>query len=83
MAKGYQKVISTADGQASLYTIYVDRKKNQMLAELPRGFERQKHFIAMTIATETGAFAPRHVPLGIPRQGRRDRRSGRRRDRHR
>jgi hypothetical protein len=51
VAKGYTKVISTANGQASLYTIFVDRKKNQMLAELPRGFERQKHFIAMTIAS--------------------------------
>lgn len=47
--KDYEKVISTADGQ-SMYTIWRRNKDNQMLAELPRDFERQRLFIAMTIA---------------------------------
>src|SRR5688572_19738241 len=56
LAKGYEKVVSTADGAQSLYTVYVDRKKNQILAELPRGWENQKHFIAITQASG-GVFA--------------------------
>lgn len=50
VSKGFRKVVSTADGSASLYNIWVRDKDGQMLAELPRGFERQKHFMAMTIA---------------------------------
>ena len=47
---GYEKVVSTMDGKASLYTIYVNKKQNQMLAVLPRGYAKQKHFIALTVA---------------------------------
>ena len=50
VSKGYRKVVSTADGSASLYNIWVRDKDGQMLAELPRGYERQKHFMAMTVA---------------------------------
>src|SRR6185503_13274077 len=50
IAKGYEKVVSTADGQASLYTIWVREKDGQMLAELPRGYQGQKHLIAGTLA---------------------------------
>src|SRR5262245_55941740 len=56
VSKGYEKVVSTADGAQSLYTLFVDRKKNQVLAELPRGWESQKHFIAITQASG-GVFA--------------------------
>lgn len=49
VTKDYEKVVSTADGQ-SMYTLYRRNKDNQMLAELPREFERQRLFIAMTIA---------------------------------
>ncbi|MBL0913099.1 MAG: DUF5117 domain-containing protein [Bacteroidia bacterium] len=49
VTKDYEKVISTADGQ-SMYTLWRRAKDNQMLAELPRDFERQRLFIAMTIA---------------------------------
>ncbi len=45
----YEKVISTADGK-SLYTLWRRDKDQQMLAELPREFERQRLFVAMTIA---------------------------------
>ncbi len=50
VSKGYRKVVSTADGSSSLYSIWVNDKEQKMLAELPRGFERQKHFFAMTVA---------------------------------
>ncbi|MHC5005363.1 MAG: zinc-dependent metalloprotease, partial [Planctomycetota bacterium] len=56
VAKDYKKVVSTADGKPSLYTIWVKEKEGQMLAELPRGWERQKHFIAVTQASG-GVFA--------------------------
>jgi len=49
VSKGYEKVISTADDR-SFYNLYIDRKKNQVLAELPRGYEKQNHFFAMTVA---------------------------------
>src|SRR4051812_12128155 len=51
VTEGYEKVVSTADGQASLYTLWVRRKDGQMLAELPRNFSMQKHFIATTVAS--------------------------------
>ena len=50
VAKDYKKVVSTADGQASLYTIWIRKKDGQMLAELPGGFEKQRLFIAYTIS---------------------------------
>ncbi|MHC5024727.1 MAG: zinc-dependent metalloprotease [Planctomycetota bacterium] len=50
VAKDYKKVISTADGQASLYTIWTRAKDGQMLAELPRSFEGKNIFIGATIA---------------------------------
>lgn len=48
--KGYQKVVSTADGKRSLYTIWVNKKENQMYAELPANYASQKYFFAMTVA---------------------------------
>ncbi len=50
VAKDYDKVVSTLDGSGSLYTLYKREKDGQMLAELPRGYARQKHFLAMTLA---------------------------------
>jgi len=49
--KGYEKVVSTADGQRSLYTIYKRDKDGQMLAVLPAGYESKRYFIAMTVAS--------------------------------
>jgi hypothetical protein len=51
VAKGYQKVVSTADGHKSMYTIYKREKDGQMLAVLPAGFDRKHYFIAMTVAS--------------------------------
>ena len=49
--KGYEKVISTADGEKSLYTIWTREKDAQILAALPSGYEKMKFFIALTIAS--------------------------------
>ncbi len=49
VSKDFTQVKSTADGK-SFYGIWINKKTNQMLAELPAGFERQKHFFAMTVA---------------------------------
>ena len=49
VSQGFEQVKSTADGQ-SFYGIWINKKTNQMLAELPRGYERQKHFFALTVA---------------------------------
>ncbi|GJQ29497.1 MAG: hypothetical protein HBSAPP03_13810 [Phycisphaerae bacterium] len=51
VSKDYTQVVSTADGQPSLYTVWKRDKDGQMLAELPRGWAGQKHFIAMTMPT--------------------------------
>ena len=50
VSKEYTKVISTTDGEASLYTLYTRQKDGQMLAELPRNFETQRLFFAFTIS---------------------------------
>ena len=49
VSEGFEKVVSTADGQ-SFYNLYIHKKKNQVLAELPRGYQKQHHFFAMTVA---------------------------------
>ncbi|MEN0019594.1 MAG: zinc-dependent metalloprotease [Planctomycetota bacterium] len=50
VSEGYRKVVSTVDG-GSLLGLWVRDKDGQVLAELPRGYERQRHFIAMTVAS--------------------------------
>ncbi|MHC4993313.1 MAG: DUF5117 domain-containing protein, partial [Planctomycetota bacterium] len=53
VSKGYTKVVSTADGQRSLYTVWRRDKDAQLLAELPRSFDKQLLFIAYTVAGGT------------------------------
>ncbi|MFG0284189.1 MAG: zinc-dependent metalloprotease [Phycisphaerales bacterium JB039] len=50
VAKDYEKVVSTADDKG-FYTLWVREKDGQMLAELPRGWQNQEHYFAMTVAT--------------------------------
>ncbi|MEM1183964.1 MAG: zinc-dependent metalloprotease [Planctomycetota bacterium] len=52
VSKGFERVVSTAEGR-SFYDVWVNKETNQVLAELPRGFERQKHFFAMTVSGGT------------------------------
>jgi len=49
VSKDYERVNSTPDG-ASLFGLYVNRKEDQMLAELPRGWDKMKFLIAATPA---------------------------------
>ncbi len=48
--KDYKQIVSTIDGK-SLYKLYRNPKTSHMLAELPRDFANQKHFIALTISS--------------------------------
>ena len=50
-AKDYQKVTGPADGGETLYTLFRREKDQGLLAELPRGFASQRHYIAATIAS--------------------------------
>ncbi|MFI4883360.1 MAG: DUF5117 domain-containing protein, partial [Phycisphaerales bacterium JB064] len=50
VSEGFEQVVSTTDGQ-SFYNVWKREKDGQLLAELPRGFERQKHFFAMTMGS--------------------------------
>lgn len=50
VSKEFERVVSTADGD-TFYGVYRRNKDGQMLAELPRGWQGQKHFIAMTLPT--------------------------------
>ncbi len=47
VVEGYEQVRGM-DG--SLYGVWLNPKTNQLVAELPRGWERQKHFFAMTVS---------------------------------
>ncbi|MFK7961734.1 MAG: zinc-dependent metalloprotease [Phycisphaerales bacterium] len=47
VAKGYTKV-ETSPGEGSLFNLFVKKKDGQMLAELPRGWQNKKFFIAAT-----------------------------------
>jgi hypothetical protein len=49
LSKGFERVVSTTNG-TGFYDVWVNKDTNQMIAELPRGFERQKHFFAMTVS---------------------------------
>jgi len=49
--KDYQKVVSTADGAQSFYTVWKRDKDAQMLAALPSGYEGKRFFIAVTVAS--------------------------------
>lgn len=47
----YVKVVSTADGKRSLYTLYKHKKDPKILAELPASFASQRYFLALTTAS--------------------------------
>ena len=49
VSKDYERVVSTSDGN-SLFGLYINRKEDQMLAELPRGWDKMKFLIAATPA---------------------------------
>lgn len=51
--KDFTKVVSTADGASPMWTLWRREKDNQLLAELPRDFEQDRYFFAMTVAKGT------------------------------
>ncbi|MCW5755555.1 MAG: zinc-dependent metalloprotease [Phycisphaeraceae bacterium] len=50
VSEGYRKVVSTADGSSSLYTLWVRERDGQVLAELPRNYENRRFYITPTVA---------------------------------
>jgi hypothetical protein len=51
VSKGFDRVISTADGKEPYLNLWVKKKDGSMIAELPRGHESSRQFIAMTVAS--------------------------------
>ncbi|MEO0513136.1 MAG: zinc-dependent metalloprotease [Planctomycetota bacterium] len=49
VAKDFVKVVSTADGSRPLYSVWHNKKTGDLLAELPAGYQNQRHFFAMTV----------------------------------
>jgi hypothetical protein len=49
--KEYEKVVSTADGARSMYTLWTRAKDGQVYAELPPTFAQKRYFIALTVAS--------------------------------
>ncbi|MCO6458750.1 MAG: zinc-dependent metalloprotease [Pirellulaceae bacterium] len=49
--QGYEKVVSTIDGAPSLYTIWIRKKDQQLLAELPKDWASAKQYFALTVAS--------------------------------
>ena len=49
--KDYAPVISTNDGARGFYRLWRREKDQQLLAELPKDFANQRHFIALTVAS--------------------------------
>ena len=48
---GYDKVVSTAGGAKSMYTLWTRKKDSQVYAELPSNFASRRYFFALTIAS--------------------------------
>lgn len=49
VSNGYTKVVSTTDGAAPMYTLWVRDRDGQILAELPRNFEGRNFILNTTI----------------------------------
>jgi hypothetical protein len=50
VSKGFERVTSTTEG-TSLYGLWQRKRDGALLAELPRGWENQRHFVALTVPT--------------------------------
>lgn len=50
VSKDFVEVTSSVQGDTPLYRLWRRDRDQQLIAELPRGWERQKHFIAMTVS---------------------------------
>ncbi|MCA3003813.1 MAG: zinc-dependent metalloprotease [Planctomycetaceae bacterium] len=51
VSRDFTKVVSTADDQQSMYTVYTRERDQAMLIELPREYQRTRYMMAMTVAS--------------------------------
>ena len=51
VTKDHVQVVSTSDGAPSFYRLWRRDRDQQLLAELPKDFANQKHFVALTVAS--------------------------------
>lgn len=50
VTEGFE-LIPSPEGETPFYKLWINKKTNQMLAALPKDFARQKHFVAVTVAS--------------------------------
>jgi len=50
VTEGYEKVVSSMETEAPFYALWRRNKDQQLLAELPKDFARQRHYFALTVA---------------------------------
>jgi hypothetical protein len=50
ISEGYEKV-AVSSGEEPFFNIWQRKKDNQLIAELPRGYQNQKHMFSMTLPT--------------------------------
>lgn len=63
VSEGLTKVVSTADGEASLYDLYASKEDGRLLASLPRNYESQLIMMACTVSggdPQAGVMGPTH-----------------------
>lgn len=68
---GFEKVVSTADGANSMYTIWKRERDAQLIAQLPRDFEKQRFLIVATVASgdpQAGVYSIWHSAVRRPAQ---------------
>ncbi|MEM7165117.1 MAG: zinc-dependent metalloprotease [Planctomycetota bacterium] len=71
VTKGFERVVSTADGAASLYTIWKRDRDAQLIAQLPHDFEKQRFLIVATVASgdsQAGVYSIWHSGVRRPAQ---------------
>ena len=50
VTEGYEKIVSSVEAEPPFYTVWRRNKDQQLLAELPRDFAKQRHYFALTMA---------------------------------
>ncbi len=61
VSDGLKEVVSTADGEKSMYTLFEDKETGRLLAVLPRNYEKRLIMIAATVAggdEQSGVMGP-------------------------
>jgi hypothetical protein len=50
VTEGYEKVVSSIESEPPFYTLWRRQRDQQLLAELPKDFGKQRHYFALTVA---------------------------------